>query len=77
MNKELVKFIRNLHGMTQNEFGDYLGYSRCYVMMIECGYRDLSKNYEEKIIKKFNLSLDDITHLNEMAKTLRKEKQFN
>ena len=71
MDKELVKFIRNLFGMTQNDFGKQLGFSRTYVMMIECGYRAISKRYEDQIMRTFNLSVEDIIKYKELKHSVR------
>ena len=71
MDRVLVKFIRILHGFTQEEFGRFLGFSRSYVMMVERGHRDLSENYKGKIMEAFNLTTNDILKLKELEKARR------
>lgn len=73
LDKELVKFIRTIYGLTQYEFGKKIGYSRTYVMMIERGFRDLSKQYENKIIETFDLKINDIVELKEWLKSVKME----
>ncbi|MDO7487021.1 helix-turn-helix transcriptional regulator [Peribacillus frigoritolerans] len=60
MNKELAKFIRNILGLTQEQFGKKLGYSKVYVTYVETGLRDVSRKYESKIKEVFDISTEDM-----------------
>lgn len=50
LSAEKIKYLRLLHGVTQQEVGDFLGVSKNYISMIETGKRSYSSEMHDKII---------------------------
>ncbi|MED3880582.1 helix-turn-helix transcriptional regulator [Priestia megaterium] len=47
-----VKIIRNLKGLTREEFANLLGVSVSYIYLIESGKKPLTAELEAKVIEK-------------------------
>lgn len=45
-----IKYLRLLHGVTQQEVGDFLGVSKNYISMIETAKRSYDEETHDKII---------------------------
>lgn len=61
MNKEDVKLIRKLMGLTQYELANQLGYSKCYVGYVEQGLRPVTKKLINKIRNVYGLDAADLS----------------
>lgn len=54
MDKELIKGIRAVLQMNQNEFSKFLGVNRSELANVEAGYREASDRLIEAIYSKFD-----------------------
>lgn len=55
----LIAQLRNDHEMAQEEFGEMIGISRTYIGTIERGEKSISAYLLFKILKKFDVDLND------------------
>lgn len=60
IDKDFLKYVRNVLNMTQDEFAEATGYSKIYISYIEMGRRELSQKFEQKIISTFELTEDEL-----------------
>lgn len=70
MSKEMVRFIRKLTGLTQDEFAKRLGYTPVYCSYLETGERNVSKQAKERIMTVFGISEADLMQYQEIMKKI-------
>lgn len=71
LDKEMVKFIRKMTGLTQVEFAERLGYTSVYFSMIETGARNVSKEVEGRIMREFELSKAEIATYRQLMNKMK------
>jgi transcriptional regulator with XRE-family HTH domain len=71
MRKEIVKLLRNTHGLTQRQFAEKVGISHGLAGYIETGARLISPTTERKIKQAFQLTEEKIDQLQTLRGLLR------
>lgn len=73
MNKEDVRLIRKLLGVTQSEFASQLGYSKCYIGYVEQGLRPITKKLLNKISNIYGIENADLSAYKILTNKLKGE----
>lgn len=49
MNQNYVKWLRNVHGLTQKALAEKAGYTLSHVQKVETGFSPVSRQYMERV----------------------------
>lgn len=60
IDKDFLRYVRQVLDMTQDEFALAVGYSKIYISYIEMGRRELTERFEQKVIDVFGLTEDEL-----------------
>ena len=63
---EFFRILRIKHQEVLNDAKEFLGVSCAYISSVECGKRPVPSDWEEKIIKHYDLNEKDVAKLKEV-----------
>lgn len=67
---QFIKNVRTKFNLTQEKFGEKIGYSRSYVRDIELGKVQPSRHFLEKISEEFHVSIDSLLSIDPILNIL-------